>query len=48
MSTIAYYKNARYDGGIRTGLDIDDERAFQSFVPGGEAQKTQAWNGSWM
>jgi len=38
MSTIWYYKNVRYDGGIRTGLDVNDERAFQSFVPGEEAE----------
>ena len=38
MSTIWYYKNARFDGGIRTGLDVNDDRAFQHFIPGNEPE----------
>jgi hypothetical protein len=38
MATIWYYKNGRFDGGIRTGLDINDDRVFQRFVPGSEPE----------
>ena len=45
MTTIWYYKNVRFDGGVRTGLDVNDERVFQEFQPGPNP-KTPACNGS--
>ena len=36
MATIWYFKNVRYDGGVRTGIDIDDDRVFHRFVAGNE------------
>lgn len=38
MATIWYYKNVRFDGGVRTGLDVDDVRAFHQFTPGAEPE----------
>jgi hypothetical protein len=38
MATIWYYKNVRFDGGVRTGLDVNDDRIFQEFRSGSEAE----------
>jgi hypothetical protein len=36
MSTVSLYHNDRVDGGKRTGLEINGQRAFEQYVPGGE------------
>jgi hypothetical protein len=36
MATIWYYKNVRYDGGVRTGIDINGERILHRFINSSE------------
>jgi hypothetical protein len=35
MSTITFFRQARRDGGIRTGIDIDDRTVLSRFEAGG-------------
>ncbi|HWE95008.1 MAG: hypothetical protein JWP03_1211 [Phycisphaerales bacterium] len=35
MPTITFYRQARRDGGIRTGIDIDGDTVIDQFVEGG-------------
>jgi hypothetical protein len=34
MSTTTFYRQARRDGGMRSGIDIDDNPAFMRFEEG--------------
>jgi len=34
MSTINFYRQARYDGGTRTGVEVDGETVLERFEPG--------------
>lgn len=36
MTEIAFFINARQDGGMRTGIDVDGETIWHHFVPGSE------------
>ena len=38
MKTINFYRQARVDGGRRTGIDIDGETVLETFEPGTEAE----------
>ena len=35
MTKINFYRQARNDGGIRSGIDVDGEAAFSLYEPGG-------------
>ena len=34
MATITFFRQARRDGGVRTGIDIDDQTVLSRFEPG--------------
>ncbi len=36
MHTLAFYRQQRADGGVRTGIEVDDETVFHKYEPGGE------------
>jgi hypothetical protein len=36
MHTLTFYRQARRDGGVRTGIDIDDDTVLVRFDPGRE------------
>jgi hypothetical protein len=36
MSSLSFYRQARVDGGIRTGIDVDWDPAWEGYEPGGE------------
>lgn len=36
MPTVTFFHNERADDALRTGLYVDDARAFERFVPGGD------------
>jgi hypothetical protein len=36
MPKIGFYRQARYDGGMRTGIGIDDQTVLHDFQPGAE------------
>ena len=36
MSTLRFYQQERYDGGLRTGVGIDSQTLLQEFRPGSE------------
>jgi hypothetical protein len=38
MKTINFYRQARVDGGRRTGIDIDGETVLEKFEPGNEPE----------
>ncbi|MBI3468008.1 MAG: hypothetical protein HY000_33795 [Planctomycetes bacterium] len=44
MATLTFYRQARYDGGIRTGVDIDGYPLLEKYTPGDvEEDPTLAW-----
>ena len=38
MSKLSFYQQKRRDGGLRTGIDLDDERVWERFEPGDAPQ----------
>lgn len=36
MTEIAFFINARQDGGLRTGIDVNGETIWHHFIPGPE------------
>lgn len=38
MPTITFFRQARRDGGVRTGIDIDDRTVLSRFEPGRRAE----------
>ncbi len=38
MSKLSFYQQKRRDGGLRTGIDLDDERLWERFEPGDSPQ----------
>jgi hypothetical protein len=36
MATLTFYRQARADGGLRTGIEIDGETLLEDYLPGGQ------------
>ncbi len=44
MPTLVFYRQARVDGGIRTGIDVNGDSVWQSFEPGnGDPDPALLW-----
>ena len=44
MSKVTFYRQKRFDGGIRTGIDIDGDRALHHYEPGkGDENPALQW-----
>jgi hypothetical protein len=44
MATLTFYQQGRYDGGVRTGVDIDGYPLLERYTPGrAEDDPTLAW-----
>jgi hypothetical protein len=43
MSTLKFFKNARSDGGVRTGVALDDEVVLEGFKEGREPDPALVW-----
>ena len=44
MSKLVFYRHKRYDGGIRTGVELDDDRIADWFDPGpDESDRALLW-----
>jgi len=44
MSKLTFYRQGRVDGGIRTGIELDDDSIFERFEEGGpEPDPTLLW-----
>lgn len=43
MPKITFYRQNRIDGGFRTGIDIDEYRALESFIEGPPELSDESW-----
>jgi len=44
MATITLYRQARFDGGLRTGIDVDGETIFEHYQPeSGDSNPALLW-----